>query len=158
MKLLLFSDVHLDREAAAALAAASREADVVVGAGDYASFRRNLSDCIQALAVIDTPTVLVCGNHESAAELTAACDSVWPAATVLHGQQTTLAGITFFGLGGAVPVTPFGPWSVDLTEAEARAELASMPAGCVLVTHAPPYDCLDALSGGERVGDRKSVV
>ena len=69
---------------------------------------------------------LVAGNNESTAELAAACND-WPAATVLHGSSVTLAGQTFFGLGGGVPVTPFGSWSYDFSEEQAAELLRPCP-------------------------------
>ena len=60
--------------------------------------------------------------------------------------------MTFFGLGGGVPVTPFGAWSYDLTEEEAGGLLASCPEGCVLVSHSPPKGAVDVSSRGQSLG------
>ena len=43
----------------------SAEADVVIGAGDFASVHEGLEETIDALAAIETPTVLVPGNNET---------------------------------------------------------------------------------------------
>jgi Icc-related predicted phosphoesterase len=61
---------------------------------------------------------------------------------VLHGEATELDGVSFFGLGGGVPVTPWD-WSFDLTEDEAEAKLAGCPDDSVLVVHSPPKGYLD---------------
>jgi uncharacterized protein len=50
--------------------------------------------------------------------------------------------VSFFGLGGGVPVTPWD-WSFDLTEDEAEAKLAGCPEDSVLVVHSPPKGYLD---------------
>ena len=71
--------------------------------------------CIDVLGEVGKPAVLVAGNNESTEELTEACRD-WPEARVLHGSAVAIAGVTFFGLGGGVPVTPFGAWSYDFTE------------------------------------------
>src|SRR5262245_13604334 len=118
MKILLFSDLHRDRSAAAKLVDLSRDADLVIGAGDFATARRGIDDTISVLRAIEKPAVLVPGNSESFEELQAACAG-WPSAIVLHGSGTQISGIPIWGLGGAVPVTPFGDWSYDFTEAEA---------------------------------------
>ena len=78
--------------------------------------------------------------------------ATWPAATVLHGEGATVGGVRFFGLGGGVPVTPFGAWSFDLTEDEAAGLLAAAEPGCVLVTHSPPQGAADVSSRGASLG------
>jgi Icc-related predicted phosphoesterase len=141
MKLLAFSDLHRDVGQARALAERSAGADVVVGAGDFASVHRGLEKTIGALAAIETPTLLVPGNNETADALRNA-SRVWPAATVLHGDGAELDGRQFFGLGAGIPVTPWD-WSFDLTEEEAEARLAGCPEGAVLVLHSPPRGHVD---------------
>jgi predicted phosphodiesterase len=108
--LLLFSDLHTDANAARHLVERARTVDVVIGAGDFGNVRRDVGVCIEVLRAIDRPAVLVAGNNESTEELTEACRR-WPRAHVLHGSAVTVDGVTFFGLGGGIPVTPFGPWS-----------------------------------------------
>ena len=151
MKLLLFSDLHADTRAARDLAARARTADVLVGAGDFGNMRRDVADCIPVLRATGKPAVLVSGNNESTEELAEACHD-WPAARVLHGTGATVAGVPFFGVGGGIPVTPFGAWSYDFTEDEAAALLAGCPAGCVLVSHSPPKGAADVSSRGQSLG------
>ena len=151
MRLLLVSDLHRDLEAAASVVERASEVDVVVGAGDFAVQRRGLEGIIGVLGVIRTPTVLVAGNGESAAELAEAC-SGWDAARVLHGSGLEIEGVPFFGLGGGVPETPFGAWSWDLGEEAARDLLAGCPEGAVLVSHSPPRGHVDRDSSGEHLG------
>lgn len=150
MKLLAFSDLHCDLAGAADLVAASAGADVVVGAGDFASVHSGLSETIGVLRAIDRPTVLVPGNNETEAALRTACEG-WEAATVLHGEGATLGGIEFWGLGAGVPVTPWD-WSFDLAEPEAEAMLAGAPEGCVLVAHSPPRGHVDISGSGQHLG------
>lgn len=60
---------------------------------------------------INQPTLLVAGNNESTEELVTACRS-WSSAYILYGNGIMLQGVTFYGLGGGVPITPFGAWSM----------------------------------------------
>lgn len=145
MKLLAFSDLHRDRDQARRLAERAGEADVVVGAGDFASMRLGLSKGLDPLKQIGCPTVLVPGNNETLDELLEA-SSDWPSAIVLHGAGAEIEGVSFFGLGGGVPATPF-PWSFDLSEREADEKLADCPEGCVLVVHSPPKGYVDGAHG-----------
>ena len=150
MRLLAFSDLHVDIDQAERLADASADADVVVGVGDFASVKSGLEETIWALSSIAKPAVLVPGNNETEDALREACDG-WESSVVLHGQRADIDGIAFFGLGAGVPVTPWD-WSFDLTEEEAGEMLAGCPEGCVLVVHSPPRGHVDTSSGGEHLG------
>jgi uncharacterized protein len=141
VRLLAFSDIHRDDRRARELAEMATDADVVVAAGDFASVHIGLEKLIDMLVVIETPTVLVPGNNETEEALREACTG-WKAATVLHGEGTTIGGVPFYGLGGGIPTTPWD-WSFDLTEEEAGAKLADAPSGGVFVLHSPPKGHLD---------------
>ena len=151
MRILAFSDLHRDRAASQRIVELSRQVDVVVGAGDYATVRRGLQSVIEILSAIERPTVLVCGNSEDDRELREACRD-WSSAHVLHGDGVEIDGVPFFGLGGAVPITPFGAWSFDLSEQEAEALLSDCPSGCVLISHSPPKGLVDVSSTGISLG------
>ena len=153
MKLLLFSDVHCNHSRCQGLVelAMNEDVDFVIGAGDFANIRRGLEPTIEVLSQISKPTIVVPGNSESDEELQNACQA-WPAATVLHGSGATVNGVDFWGIGGGIPVTPFGAWSFDFTEQEAAAMLANCPAGSVLVSHSPPKGAVDVSSGGRSLG------
>ncbi|MCB0209047.1 MAG: metallophosphoesterase family protein [Anaerolineae bacterium] len=152
MKLLLFSDLHGNRSAAQNLVALSQTVDIVIGAGDFGNLRHGIDTAVALLNSIDKPAMLVPGNSESTEELEAACRALWPAAHVLHGSGITVDGVNFFGIGGGIPVTPFGAWSYDFTEAEARHLLADCPAGGVFISHSPPKGAVDVSSRGVSLG------
>jgi Icc-related predicted phosphoesterase len=135
VKLLAFSDLHRDLGQAATLVEMSAEADVVIGAGDFASVHEGLEETISALAAIDTPTVLVPGNNETEEALREAAAG-WSAATVLHGAGATIDGVEFFGLD----------------DEAAAAMLAPCPQDAVLVLHSPPKGHCDSNGGGMHFG------
>ncbi len=151
MKLLAFSDLHRDLAGATTLVERSAEADVVIGAGDFASVHEGLEETIAALAGIEVPTILVPGNNETADALRGACAAASWDAEVLHGSATTIDSVDFYGLGAGVPTTPWD-WSFDLTEEEAEAMLADCPADGVLVIHSPPKGHCDQSSSGDHLG------
>jgi Icc-related predicted phosphoesterase len=153
MRILAFSDLHRDEAAAQGVVRRANEADVIVIAGDLATKRVGLEAMVEVLRSIVTPTVVVPGNSESDLELEAACTE-WTAAHVLHGSGVEIGGVAFWGLGGAVPVTPFGSWSFDLDESDAADLLAGCPEGAVLVSHSPPYGLADGDAGGRHLGSR----
>jgi Icc-related predicted phosphoesterase len=146
-RILAFSDMHMSRRCAAEIVAASADADLVVGAGDFCNMRRGLADAMGLLGGVRAPFVCVPGNAESAEELRAAT-----AATVLHGERAEIAGLTVFGLGYGTPTTPFGAWSCDLSEAEAEAMLSGLGGAGILVSHSPPKGLADLTSTGHSVG------
>lgn len=150
MRILAFSDLHQDLDGARSLAERSGDFDVVIGAGDFASVHRGLEETIDALASIETPTVLVPGNNETADALREAAAG-WDAARVLHGETTEIGGVEFFGLGAGVPTTPWD-WSFDLTDEEAEEMLEACPHGAVLVVHSPPQGHCDRSSSGDHLG------
>jgi Icc-related predicted phosphoesterase len=153
MKLLVFSDIHSDTGAASNLVQRSADVDVVVGAGDFCIARRGLDEIIKALIEIRKPAVLVPGNSESFKELRVACHN-WASANVLHGTQVVIDGTSFYGIGGGIPVTPFGSWSFDFSEDEAVELLRECPSGGVLVSHSPPRGILDLSSDGRHLGSQ----
>ncbi len=148
--MLAFSDLHRDLSQARELVRMSAEADLVLGAGDFASVHEGLEEMIGVLATIETPTVLVPGNNETDEALRAAAAD-WEAATVLHGEGTTVDGVEVYGLGAGVPVTPWD-WSFDLDDQAATGMLAECPEGALLVLHSPPRDHCDEAGDGNHFG------
>lgn len=150
MRLLAFSDLHRDLDQAASLVEMAAEADVVIGAGDFASVHEGLAEAIEVLSAIEKPTVLVPGNNETDEALREA-SAGWDAATVLHGEGATIAGAEFYGLGAGVPITPWD-WSFDLDDEAAAAMLAACPPGAILVLHSPPRGHCDVNGAGDHFG------
>ena len=155
MKYLCFSDLHCDKSAAEKLVTMSENVDVVIGAGDFAKQHRGISDTLNVLSAIRKPSVLVPGNGETFEELKEAAKA-WETATVLHGDGCELAGVHFWGVGGGIPVTPFGDWSYDFDEEQATEMLTGCPEGGILVVHSPPIDSVDHDTGG-RVRGSKAI-
>jgi uncharacterized protein len=150
VKLLAFSDLHTDVAQAHDLVERSRDVDVVVGVGDFASVHSGLQETIDALQGIEVPAIVVPGNNETEEALREACAN-WEQAIVLHGEGTEIQGVPFFGLGAGVPVTPWD-WSFDLTETQAAEKLAGCPDGGVLAVHSPPRGHVDVDGTGEHLG------
>jgi uncharacterized protein len=150
VKLLAFSDLHTDLVQAEKLVALAKDADVVIGAGDFASQHERLVPTMEALSAIGKPTILVPGNNETEDALREATAD-WNQATVLHGEGTEIDGVSFWGLGAGIPETPWG-WSFDLGETAAAEMLEDCPAGGVLIVHSPPLGHCDADGAGRSLG------
>ena len=147
VRILAFSDMHLSPRCASAIRSAARDADLIIGAGDFCHCRNGLDEAMHLLQALEDDAIYVPGNAESVEELRAATS-----AAVLHGQAAERAGLSIFGLGYGVPTTPFGSWSCDLTEDEAEALLAGMKNADILISHSPPKGLADLTSTGHSVG------
>ncbi len=150
MKILAFSDLHLDQNAAAALLDAATEADLVIGAGDFAQRREGLEAYMALFEPIADKAVFVAGNNESVDELRAASSAV-----ILHGEAGWIEGLTIAGLGSAVPPLPPLPWaSCDITEDQARDLLNEIAHADILISHSPPFGACDSLTGYGHIGSQ----
>ncbi|MEX0283052.1 MAG: metallophosphoesterase family protein [Paracoccaceae bacterium] len=149
MKILAFSDLHHSARRAAEIVAASKDADLVIGAGDFCNARKDLAEAMALLDGITAPILVVPGNAETPEELAeVAPDNVH----MIHGRSMEVQGVTFFGLGCAVPPTPFGSWSVDMAEEDAAHLLSPCGYADVVVLHSPPKGVTDLTSTGLSVG------
>lgn len=131
--------------------AESGNADVVVGAGDFATRGQGAAATLTVLKSSVSPVVIVHGNHDDPTALNALCDG-WPGIHYLHGSCLTLDGVPFFGLGGEIPSRVDAPWNVTETELAAATMLEACPVGAVLVTHTPPFGSADVQSDGTHEG------
>ena len=67
---------------------------------------------------------------------------------MLHGNGIEVDGQAVWGVGGGIPVTPFGSWSYDFDEDEAADLLKDCPPLAILVVHSPPLETVDHDSSG----------
>lgn len=148
MKILAFSDVHCDHAACEALVAAAAEADLVIGAGDFAQRREGLAETMAILEPIAAKAIYVAGNNETPEELRTVTS-----AEVLHGQLIERPGLKIYGLGGAIPelnITTFE--SFDITEAEAAPLLGVADGADIIVCHSPPKGLADVMASRGSMG------
>ena len=151
MKILAFSDLHRDVAVARMIVEASGNADVLVGAGDFATKGKGAGETIEILKSAKCPTVLVSGNHDRHAELKQMC-SRWSDGHLLHGQSIVLDGVAFFGLGSEIPKRNDEHWNEALGEEEAAKMLVDCPHNAVVVTHTPPKGYADLQRNGAHEG------
>jgi len=151
MKILAFSDLHRDVEAANALVASSRSADLVVGCGDYATRGVGAEETLGILVDCTAPVILVHGNHDNPDDIARFCGR-FSHFHYLHGNAITLNGVSFTGLGGEVPARSDNDWNATETETFARERLAAAGPTTVLVTHTPPLGTADTQRNGAHEG------
>lgn len=151
MKVLAFSDLHRDKDAAYALLAASTDANVVVGAGDFATKHIGATDTLDILEQCRVPVILTHGNHDDPDEVQRIC-AQHPNLHYLHGAAMTVNGVSFFGLGGEIPSRNSFSWNAAETEEQAAKMLEKCPPNAVLVTHTPPHGIADLQKNGDHEG------
>lgn len=151
MKILAFSDLHRDLAATRTIVDASADADLLVGAGDFGTRGEGTTDTLAILRAVEVPIVLVSGNHDTFADLQGFCAD-WDACHLLHGEEVTINGVRFFGLGHEIPRRNSADWDAFLSEDEAARLLAPCPQGGVLVTHSPPLGTADTQKDGSSQG------
>ncbi len=145
--IVAFSDLHRDVRAANSIVDAAKEADVVVGAGDFATCGAGLEETLEILYELPCPFVLVHGNHDNSDRLQRLTDD-WQSAHLLHGTTVEIDGLMFFGLGGEVPIRNKASWTAGMSEAAAASLLADCPEDAILVTHTPPLGQCDLQADG----------
>lgn len=150
LRVLAFSDLHGDRRAAERIVRASRTADLVVGAGDFATRREGGDEVLRVLAACHAPVVVVHGNHDEPDALRAAAKGL--GLVYLHGDVLQFGDVEVFGLGGEIPSRSEAAWNVSETEAAAAELLARCPVRALLVTHTPPFGCADLQRDGTHQG------
>lgn len=139
MKILAFSDVHCDLDACRALVKAGADADLIIGAGDFAQRHDGLAETMAIMEPLAAKAIYVPGNNETTLALRAATS-----ARVLHGEGALVNGIRIFGIGCAIPPLPPLPWvSYDLTEVEAKTILVTCETVDILISHSPPKGVVD---------------
>ena len=151
VRILAFSDLHRDLDQAAQLVEMSAEADVVIGAGDFASIHEGLdrddrgagrrSRPRRSSSPATTRPRTRCARRRPGGARRPSCTE----------RATEIDGVEFFGLGAGIPVTPWD-WSFDLDEEAAAERLAPCPEGAVLVLHSPPRGYCDTNGSGDHFG------
>ncbi len=149
MRIVAFSDLHRDRDAAKAVLA--MKADVVVGAGDFATQGQGASETLEILRGLTCPFVLVHGNHDDPDELVALTAS-WPGIHLLHGRGVRIEGVEFYGFGGETPIRNAASWNAGQDEIEAARLLEGCPPNAILVSHSPPFGHCDGQRDGANEG------
>ena len=121
----------------------SADFDVVIAAGDFANQHNGLEETIEALAAIETPTILVPGNNETEDALRAACEELGRGDGAARQSPLEIDGTEFFGLGAGDPDDSLGlELRPDRGRGRERAS-SDCPEGAVLVVHSPPQGHCD---------------
>jgi hypothetical protein len=151
VKILAFSDTHLDEFAMQEVKDKSSDCDLVVCAGDVSKFSKGLSEAMNEVATIKKEVLLVPGNNDPLKETKELCKKL--GITFIHGLTVERSGFNFSGLGAGLPGinSPF-----ELTEEEMQKILSRFKGlkNHVLVSHCPPKGPLGKTMFGTNIGSQ----
>lgn len=150
-RLLIFSDIHNDRQALQSLM--NIDADYYFAAGDLVSWARGLDKMAEPMQRRAEHVYVLPGNHESEKNISDFCER--HEFVNFHGGTLDIGGTHVAGLGYSTP-TPFNtPGEYSEAEMGARLETLAAWKPSVLICHAPPLNTdLDRIRDGLHAGSR----
>lgn len=150
-RLLIFSDIHNDRQALQKLV--DVDADYYFAAGDLVSWGRGLDKMAEIMQRRAERTYVLPGNHESEQDIALLCQRY--GFVNFHGGTLAIGETHVAGLGYSTP-TPFNtPGEYSEQEMAARLERFAEWKPSVLICHAPPLNTgLDRIKEGLHAGSR----
>jgi len=157
MKIVALTDIHGQLRFLDQVASILSSADLILLVGDITTFGREevASQVISAIRQHNAHILAVPGNTD----YPEVRDYLKQEGINLHRSHITIEGITFIGLGGALPAPAKTPY--EFTEGQLGAFLreasAQLPPDTtkVLVSHQPPQGTLlDIVHSGQHVGSR----
>jgi len=150
-RLLIFSDIHTDRQALQSLM--NVDADYYFAAGDLVSWARGLDKMAEPMQRRADRMYVLPGNHESESNIAEFCER--HGFVNFHGGTLEIDGIHVAGLGYSTP-TPFDtPGEYSEEEMALRLGRLAEAKPSVLICHAPPLNTdLDRIRDGLHAGSR----
>jgi Icc-related predicted phosphoesterase len=154
-RLLIFSDIHNDRQALQSLM--NIDADYYFAAGDLVSWARGLDKMAEPMKRRAEHMYVLPGNHESEKNIADFCERY--GFVNFHGGTLEIGATHVAGLGYSTP-TPFdtpGEYSEEEMAARLEKFADKLAEGkpSVLICHAPPLNTdLDRIRAGLHAGSR----
>ncbi|HII14738.1 MAG TPA: hypothetical protein HA362_00335 [Nanoarchaeota archaeon] len=143
MNILAFVDTHGSKKAIEAILKKSKQADILVCAGDLTMWGEGTEKWIKMLEQAKKPLIIIPGNHESEREMAEVCKK-YPFCIYLHRAAYDFGGYLFFGFGGG----GFSERNPEFERIGKRVQADAKGKKIILITHGPPYGTnLDLLPG-----------
>jgi len=154
MKILATADIHGDKKLVDRLVKNSKNADVIVVAGDITWAESDLKDIIGPLKKYGKPVIMIPGNHETLASVDFLEKLYQPGVYNLHARGIKINDTCFVACGSG----NIGLFQLSESEVTDALEKAIKEVkGCtktVLVTHTPPYNTLLDNLGWSNAGSK----
>lgn len=152
MKILAFVDMHGSKPALKKLLrkAETENPDIIICAGDFTIFERNMTPILLELDLIGKPVLIIHGNHEDPCTLKESI-SMFNNIFELHEKHHIFGDAVFIGYGGG----GFSVIDPDFERQQKNFE-AMLKKGTktIIVTHAPPYGTVLDLIQNQHCGNK----
>ncbi len=152
MKLLVFTDTHGNKTAIKQVVNKSKEADLLVCAGDISNFSSGLNSILREFKNINKKMLIIPGNHESNEDIQEACRK-FDFLINIHLKKYKIKDVVFFGFGtgGFSKVDHELEEVMKILKFDEKEKL-------VLVSHGPPFGTkLDYLDNIQSYRGSKTV-
>lgn len=149
MKLLAFADTHGSKKAMEQIKHKSKEADMMICAGDVSIFGQNLKEHLRFFEGLKKPIIIIPGNHESLEEMEEALVD-FNNFILLHANAMEVDDYIFLGYGGGGFSKSDKRFEHFIKSFKKRMEGKK----AILVTHAPPYHTKLDYIHGESAGNK----
>ncbi|MBI2105391.1 metallophosphoesterase family protein [Candidatus Woesearchaeota archaeon] len=146
MKLFTFTDTHGSKKIILELIKKIKKANpnLIICSGDLTNFGIGLKKILKEFEKLNTPLLIIPGNHETNSELTAACKKTKFAVNV-HKKIYSINDYLFFGFG----LGGFQSKNIELEKLISKIKKVSIGKKFIFVTHQPPYNTeLDKMPNG----------
>lgn len=152
MKVLFFVDIHANKKYVNEIVNKSKDADLLICAGDLSSMGQGFGEAAQILDEIGKPILIIPGNNETPDFVKSAVNDL---KNFIYLEQEIYEdqGIRFLGLGSCMP----SPWNTpyELTDEQMWNLLKKFNDKRIdiLISHNPPKNTvLDQLPNGMNIG------
>lgn len=152
MNIFAFTDTHFNEKVPKKLIDKAKDADVIVCAGDFTNFGRNMDKIIKQFLDFNKPFVFVHGNHEEGENFSKYKE--YKNLKYIHKKGYVFGDYLFFGYGGG----GFSERYHDLEEIIPKLKSKKGNKKIIFVTHAPVYGTsTDFLSWAGHVGSKSAL-
>jgi len=161
MKILFFVDTH-ELNRLKKIKDKSKNVDLLVCAGDFTIFERDMAKALHELDSIGKPVLIIHGNHETASAVMIACERL-KNLKFIHKKYHIIEDIVFYGFGGGGFSLRDESFTREAekfiqefkTLSEKNFKENHKHYRLVLVTHAPPFgtkvDEIGAHAGNQNI-------
>src|SRR3989344_6808507 len=144
MKILAFVDVHGNKTALNKIIEKSKNADLLICAGDITNFGQGLNKIVNLLSKANKPLLIIPGNHETASEIRSLKQEF---VVDIHKTLYRIDDYIFFGYGSG----GFSLRDIALEKMTKEIKQIVKNKKFILVTHAPTYGTMaDTINGQHR--------
>jgi uncharacterized protein len=152
MNILAFTDSHFDEHVDQQLIDKAKDVDIVICAGDFTNFGRNIDQIIKDFLKFEKPVLIIPGNHEEGEDFKRF--RKFKNLKFIHKSGFVLEDYLFVGYGGG----GFSERYRDFESIIPKIKLRKRDRKIILVTHAPVYGTTtDYLDHAGHVGSKSSV-